>query len=120
MKLLVPCIGQLHPVDSRLAALAGFLGIAWEGTPLPKSSFSPDYLARMVTDPQSCLVVHPRVMEEWVGQDHFPAELAPLLLSRFPYLLVHALRPQPFDTSLLRGLSGGRLGSVEEVGEKGL
>ncbi|HYW38892.1 MAG TPA: hypothetical protein VE957_12330 [Terriglobales bacterium] len=119
MKLLVPCIGQLHPVDRRLAGLASFLGIAWEAIPLPKAEFSTNCLEKAATDPQSCLVVHPRVMEEWVDEDHLPAELVSLLLSRFRYLLVHAPRPEPFDANLIAALSCGYLRSVEEIGHQG-
>jgi hypothetical protein len=115
MKLLVPYVGELQPVDSRLTRLAGFLGIDWEAIPLPKAGYSTDYLERAPSDPLSCLVVHPRVMEEWVKQDRLPAELVSLLVSRFPYLLVHAPRPEPFDADLIATLSSGHLRSVEEV-----
>src|ERR1700722_5045133 len=105
MRLLVPCIGELHPVDRRLAGLASFLGIAWDVIPLSKTGFSTDDLEKAATDSQSCLVVHPCVMEKWVNQDLLPAELLSLLVSRFPYLLVHAPRPEPFDANLLVALS---------------
>ena len=120
MKLLVPCAGELHAVDGRLAGLASFLGIEWEAIPLPKAGYSAGYLERAASDPHSCLVIHPRVMEEWVNQDRLPAELVSVLVSRFPYVLVHAPRPEAFDANLIAALSGGHLRSVEEAGRHGL
>jgi hypothetical protein len=115
MKLLVPYVGELHTVDSRLTGLADFLGITWEAIPLAKTAYSTRYLEKAATDPQSCLVIHPRVMEEWVNQDRLPGELVSLLVSRFPFILVHALRPHPFDANVIAALSCGHLRSVEEV-----
>jgi hypothetical protein len=120
MKLAVPCIGELHPVDSRLSSLASFLGIVCDTIPLPKSGFSVHHLEKAVAGPQSCLVMHPRVMQEWVNQDHLPADLLSLLVSRFPYLFVHGLRPVPFDSALIAALSCGHLRAVAEIGQQGL
>jgi hypothetical protein len=117
MKLLVPYIGELQTADSRLTGLADFLGIDWKPIPLPKAAgYSTAYLETAASDPHSCLVIHPRVIDEWVNQDRLPAELASVLVSHFRYLLVHAPRPEPFDADLIAALSCGHLRSVEHVG----
>jgi hypothetical protein len=113
-------LGELHPVDGRLYELARFLGIACETVLLPKAGFSIDFLAKTAAAQQSCLVGHPRVLEEWVGRDSAPTEWLSLLVSRFPYLLVHGLRLTPFDSNLLESLSGGRLRAVVELGRNRL
>jgi len=118
MKLILPYIGELHPLDSRLAALANFLGIACATVSLPRSGISVDYLEKAAADRQSCLAVHPRVIEDWINQDLIPADLVSLLISRFPYLLVHGLRPAPFDSNLLAALSSGHLCGVAEIGRQ--
>jgi hypothetical protein len=120
MNLLLPYIGELHPLDSRLSSLADFLGIAWETVPLLSSSFSVDHLEKAAVGSQSCLVVHPRVIEEWINQNHLPADLISLLVSRVPYLLVHGLRRVPFDSNLIATLSGGCLCGVAEIGRQDL
>src|SRR5262245_244825 len=122
MRLLVPYIGELQTVDRRLTDVADFLGITWEAIPLTKAAACPtEYLDRAASDPQSCLVIHPCVMAAWVDQEFLPAELVSLLLSRFPYLLVHAPRlEEPFDDNLIAALSSGHLRSVEEVRSSGL
>jgi hypothetical protein len=119
MKLLVPYIGELQAVDGRLARLADFLGIACEAIPLPKGAGDPaGFLERAAFEPRSCLVIHPRVLEAWLNGSPLPPELISLLLSRFPFLLVHAPRSEPFDTDLIAALSSGHLRSVQEVGHR--
>jgi hypothetical protein len=118
MKLILPCIGELHSLDSRLVGLASLLGITWETIPLPKSGRTADQLEKASGAPKSCLVVHPRVLEQWVNQDLLPADVLSLLISRFPYLLVHGLRQMPFDSNLIAALSGGRLFGVAEIGRQ--
>src|SRR5690242_14221940 len=108
MKLIVPYVGELQSVDRRLTSLADFLGITWEAIPLPKEvTCFAEYLDKVVSEPQSCLVIHPRVIEEWVGQKRVPAELLSLLVPRFPHILVHAPRREPFDADLIAALSCG-------------
>jgi len=115
MKLLIPYIGAPDEADSRLLDLAAFLGIAWEGIPLPDATgFCVEPLEKAASGGDSCFVVNPRVMARWMGGKQVPKEFAPFLVTRFSHLLVHAARPRPFDIALVNALSGGRIRSIEE------
>lgn len=117
MKLLAPYIGSLDEADARLLDLAAFLGIAWEGIPLPDSTgFCLGPLEKAASFGSSCLAVNPRVIARWMGRKQVPKEFASFVVSRFSYLLVHATRPKPFDVALVSALSGGLIHSVEECG----
>jgi hypothetical protein len=118
MKLILPYIGEVHSIDSRLVGLASLLGITCETIPLPNSGCTADQLEKASGVPKSCLVVHPRVLEKWLNQDFLPADVVSLLLSRFPYLLVHGLRQVPFDSNLIAALSGRRLLGIAEIGRQ--
>lgn len=116
MKLVVPFIGELSGVDARLIRLAEFLGISCTPLSLPKlEGPCADCLGEAVRDHQSCFVVNPSVLQEWIGEDTPPSDLVSFFEERFPHLLVHALRPKPFDSKLIEALSGGSLLSVREV-----
>ncbi len=116
MKLLVPYIGELEPVDLRLIRLAEFLGIESIRLPLAESAARWDeYFERVVPSRDSCLVVNPRVLRQWVGGDELPANLASILVRRFPHVLFHAPSPAPFDCRLITALSGGSLHAVQEI-----
>ena len=125
MKLLVPYVGELQAMDARLIRLAEFLGISCEPFSLAKlggergESFA-EYLEKAVPDRQICLAVNPQVMQDWMGRDSFPAELASFLVTRFPRLLVHSPRPVPFDGSVIAALSGGELQGVRGLGQANL
>ncbi len=114
MKLLIPYLGELRPIDARMLRLAEFLGIDCETLALASVAEYAEFLERAVSDRRSCLVLNPQVIEEWVGSK-IPAGLVTFLLSRFPYLLVHGLRVGAFDTELVAALSRGRLTSVEAI-----
>lgn len=116
MKLLVPYVGELQPVDGRLIRLAEFLGIMSEQLPLTKAVGQwGEYLERVVPEKDLCFVVNPRVMQDWAGGDRLPAELASFLVMHFAHLLVHATHPNPFDNSLVTALSGGYLQGVQGI-----
>jgi hypothetical protein len=116
VKLIVPFIDKMRGVDARLIRLAEFLGVTWEPLPLAKSVKQyGKYLETAIRDSQSCCVVNPSVMKEWVDADSLPDELVSFLTQHFPYLLVHAVRPESFDTQVAVALSGGRLQAVREV-----
>ena len=115
MKLVVPYVGELLPVDARLLRLAEFLGIPCETLPLANVAEHAASLKNTVPDQCPCLVVNPQVMKEWVGLDGIPADLVTFLLSRFPHLLVHGLRVERFDTGMIAALSRGILQSVRAI-----
>ena len=116
MKLVVPYVGDMQPVDSRLARLAEFLGVQWEPFPLAQHiEQHAQYIERALPDQRSCFVVNPRVMREWTGGDTLPADLVSCLLSRFPRLLVHGLRQNLYDSNAVAALSRGRVHSVHAV-----
>jgi hypothetical protein len=115
LKLVIPYLNKLRPLDDRMVRLAEFLGIACETLALANVGEYAEFLERTVSDRCSCFVVNPQVIEEWVGANDIPADLIAFLLSRFPYLLVHGLRVRTFDTELVAALSRGKLTSVDAI-----
>jgi hypothetical protein len=99
-----------------MVRLAEFLGVSCETLALANVADCSVFLAKMVPDQCSCFVVNPQVMREWLGPEGVPADLVAFLLSRFPYLLVHGLSVNAFDSQIVAALSGGRLQSVEPIG----
>ncbi len=83
MKLVVPYVGELLPVDARLLRLAEFLGIPCETLALANVTEHAAFLKTTVPDQCSCLVVNPQVMKEWVGLDGVPADLVTFLCHVF-------------------------------------
>lgn len=120
MKLVVPYIGELWDLDTRLVRLAEFLGIPCETLALANVADRAMFLEKSLSDQCTCFVVNPRVMKEWIGSDGIPADLVAFLLSRFPKILVHGLRVEGFDTEMVAALSRGRLKSVEPIDEEHL
>lgn len=116
MKLLIPYVGCMEPVDSRLVGLAEFLGIRCEGLALegPSQEFV-GHLEGRVFGGNCCLVVNPSVVRKWTN-GCLPSGLALFLRSRFRYLLFHSPHAEAFDASLITELSGGRLCAVEAIG----
>ncbi len=116
MKLVVPYVGELQLVDRRLIRLAEFLGI--DSVPLPLAKPLGQWeesLERAIPERESCFVVNPRVLQDWVGGDRLPANLASFLVTYFPHLLVHAPRPEPLDSSVITALSCGYLQGVKRI-----
>jgi hypothetical protein len=118
MRLVVPHIYQVEAVDARLIRLAEFLGVSCELLRLAKGvqQFG-EYLETAVQDQNSCLVVNPLVMREWVGGDVLPAELVASLMARFRRLIMHALTLDPFVAGMVAAVSGGKLQSVQPVSD---
>src|SRR5580658_5956728 len=120
MKLVVPHTGELQAVDARLIRLAEFLGVRCEPLRLAKGVQQyGEYIERAVPDQNSCLVINPQVMREWVAADVLPAELVSSLLLRFPHLFVHALILDSFVGRMVAALSGGKLQSVLPIVDPG-
>lgn len=120
MKLVIPHNGELEAADARLKRLAEFLGIRCEPLHLDRQgSARAEYIARAVPDQNSCLVIHPQVMREWIGGDILPADVVSCLVSRFPRLLVHGTIPGSFVDGMVASLSNGRLRSVKPVEDAG-
>lgn len=116
MKLLVPHTGEPQPSDTRLIRLADFLGISCELVSLEiLLHAAPAEGSRARAD---CLVVNPWVLKEWTG-GVLREDFALSLTSRFPYLLVHALTPDPFCDNLIKALSGNQVASVQCIAGSG-
>jgi hypothetical protein len=120
MKLVVPYTDELLGADARLIRLAEFLGIRCESLRLGKHvQQHVQYIERAIPDTDSCLVINPQVVREWVGGNVLPAELVSYLVSRFPYVLVHALTLDPFVAGMIATLSSGKLRSVQPIEDAG-
>ena len=116
---MIPYVGEMDGADSRLMGLAELLGIACEKLPLDRQTrHHPEYIDKTVPNRSCCFVVNPRVIRAWTGNS-LPGELVRCLASRFPYLLVHSLTPDPFVDRLIAALSSGGLQSVQRVADVG-
>lgn len=120
MKLVVPHTGEVQAADARLIRLAEFLGVRCEPLRLA-NEVQPcaEYVERAIPDQNSCLVINPRVMREWVGGDVLPAELVSSLVLRFPHVFMHALTLDPFVAGMVATVSGGKLQSVQPIADAG-
>src|ERR1700722_2816482 len=120
MKLVVPHTGQVQAADARLLRLAEFLGVRCEPLFLPKEvQQRVEYIERAVPDQNSCLVINPQVMREWIGMDALSTELVSSLLLRFPHVFMHALTLDPFVGGMVAAMSGGKLQSVLPIVDAG-
>src|SRR5215470_246060 len=116
MNLLIPYVDELLPSDARFLRLAEFFGIRCEKLSLPRNvDQHAECFEKAISKGQSCLIVNPRVMQEWIRGDSLPRNLVSVFLSRFSHLIVHGLRPYPFDADTVAALSNGRIESVLEV-----
>jgi hypothetical protein len=116
VKLVVPYIGELRPVDVRLIRLAEFLGVRCETLCLElQIERHVEYLESVLPDRRACFVVNPAVIKQWIGRDDVPADLVSLLLSRFSYLLVHGLRKNFSDSNIVAAFSRGRVHCVDAI-----
>src|SRR5579872_6710981 len=106
MRLVVPFLDDICPVDRRLIELAEFLGIDCLTIRLDKSSAdAPEFLERAIVPREACCVINPSVLHGWLGGDTLPSAVGSALVTRFPHLLIHSPRMEPFDSSLLNVLS---------------
>ncbi len=119
MKLIVPHTGTPHGTDARLMRLAQFFGLTCEPLFLERRARDhAEYITNGLCSKGDCFVVNPLVIKEWTG-GHFSQALASCMTSRFPYLLVHCLRPDDFCEDLIKALSDDRLQSVRAVADSG-
>jgi hypothetical protein len=120
MKLVFPHTGEMRAADARLLRLAQFLGITCESLRLDGLVRQhAEYIEKVIPDRNSCLVVNPQVMREWVGGDSLPDDLASCLAGHFPRLVVHAVALDPSVDGILASLSAGGLSSVRPVADSG-
>jgi hypothetical protein len=113
MKLVVPYVDTPLAADERLIRLAQFVGITCEQLALTRSTT--DYAGAIKSiniDRNSCFVVNPEVMKQWLRGDTAVSDLVPPLLEHFRYCLVHAPRVDGFHAKLVVALSGGSLQAV--------
>jgi hypothetical protein len=116
MKLLVPYVDRMEPIDVRLVDLAEFLGIGCEALALNGSA--QEYagsLTGRVPGENYCLVINPSVIRKWT-EGRQPSGLAQFLRSHFQYLILHNPSTDAFDASIITELSGGRFRGVEGIG----
>jgi hypothetical protein len=120
MQLMVPYVDEVNAVDSHLMGLAEFLGIKCETCPLDRNArHHAEFVQKVVSDRNVCFVVNPQVLERWVGGNSMPVDLVSCIVSSFPHVLVHGLRVDSFDASVIAALSQGRLLTLQEIGEAG-
>jgi hypothetical protein len=120
MRLMVPYVDEVNAVDSHLMGLAEFLGIKCETCPLDRNArHHAEFVQKVVSDRNVCFVVNPQVLERWVGGNSMPVDLVSCIVSSFPHVLVHGLRVDSFDASVIAALSQGRLLTLQEIGEAG-
>ena len=120
MRLVVPYLGTPRPADLRLIRLADFLGVGADSVPLEKQAGGDaKYLCDVFPTEGSCLVVNPKVIQEWIGE-HQLSDFVSSLVSRFSYVLVHAPCPDRFDDSLIAALSKGEFQSVRRIDSVGV
>jgi len=115
MRLVLPYVDTMRPLETRILRLAEFLGIPCEGLALTKTSGPAKFPNETPRDRCSCFVLSPQVMQEWVGETGVSDELVAFLSARFSHILVHGLRLDPFDAEMVAVLSKGRLRSVDAI-----
>lgn len=121
MRLVVPYLGNLNIADARLVRLAKFLGCHCELLPLEKGvAHSTEFIGKHVRDKNSCFVVNPATIREWLSSESCPPELASYLTSQFSFVLIHNLSLDPFTASIVSTFSEGSLQSVHPVEGSGL
>ena len=121
MKLVIPYSGAVHVADTRLVRLAEFLGAQCELLHVePGVTLSPEFLEKRVTDKNSCFVLNPSEIQQWLSSESFPPSLASYLTSQFPFVLIHNLSLDLFSSSIVSTFSGGTLQSVSPIENPGL
>ena len=115
MRLTVPYVGALAPADGRLIRLAKFLGVSCESIELPNVGRGcMETLKAVGRNGDSCLVVHPEVLEHCLTSEAECHQVAGLLMAEFRNLLVYAPREKHFDACLLSALSDGAVRGIKE------
>jgi hypothetical protein len=116
VKLVVPYIGAPQVADNRLICLAECLGISCQLLPLVQLARNArERFEGERPEDQTCLVINPSVIKEWIGEENVAAEFVSCLLSHFPWIIVHAVRPEPFHDAVVAAISGGALRAVKQI-----
>jgi hypothetical protein len=114
VKLVVPYLREVGPADGRLICLAEFLGIQCRQISLTKPSAAMGTFASVPAEDRSCLVINPDVIREWTDGAEPTAEFLSSLIASFRTVLVHAVRPDPFHSTLVSRLTSGRFHAVQQ------
>jgi hypothetical protein len=115
VKLVVPYLREIRPVDARLIRLAEFLGIQCQQVSLTKPSRDIIVeVASVFAEDKSCVVINPDVIREWIDEAAPTPELLSTLISPFRAVLVHAVRPDPFHSTLVSHLTNGCFHAVQQ------
>jgi hypothetical protein len=115
VRLIVPFLGSLHALDSRIIGLAEFLGIPCETLSLSGTVIAAEFTGKRAIHPDDCLVIHARVIEAWCALNGFAVRDASAVATGYGNLLVYGLRVSAFDSALVDTLSGGRLKSIQAI-----
>lgn len=113
MRLIVPCAGDVHALDSRMIRLAEFLGLACETVVLDGSGTAANHGEH--AHQGDCLVIHARVVEAWCASNGLAPRAVSALATGYSQVLVWGLCSSAFDAGLVDVLSHGRLRSIEAV-----
>ena len=114
MKLVVPYMREVRPSDGRLICLAEFLGIQCRQISLTKPSGAIGTVASVPAEDRSCLVINPEVIREWTGGAAPTHQFLLSLISPFRTVLLHAVRPDPFHSTLISRLTAGTFHAVQQ------
>jgi hypothetical protein len=121
VRLVVPYSGELNIADARLVRLTEFLGGRCELLRVEKAAtLSPKFIEEHVGDKNSCFVVNPAAIRDWLSSESFPTDLALYLITRFSFVLIHNLSLDPLSASIVDLFSQGSLHSVHPVERSGL
>jgi hypothetical protein len=111
LKLWIPIVGKLDPVDERLIRLANFIGIETEWLRLQQDTLPP-----ALPLPDASIAVNPAVWSRIAG----PIAAADWLRASGAQLLVFALRPEPYASALIASLSSGHISGVAGLSDPSL
>ncbi len=115
MKLVVPYLREIRPVDARLIRLAEFLGIQCQQISLTEPFGGViEAIASIPAEDKSCMVINPDVIREWVNAEAPASELLSTLISPFRTALIHAVRPDPFHSTLVSHLTNGCFHAIQQ------
>jgi hypothetical protein len=115
VRLIVPFIGGVHALDSRIIGLAEFLGIPCENLSLSGTVAAADVAGKRAIHPEDCLVINARVIEAWCASNDLAPRDGSAVATGYANLLIYGLRVGAFDSALVDALSEGRLESIQAV-----
>jgi hypothetical protein len=115
VKLVVPYLREVRPADARLIRLAEFLGIQCEQISLTEPSGNAyGAIACVSADDRSCLVINPDVIREWTDGAAPTQQFLSSLIAPFGTVLVHAVRPDSFHSTLVSRLTNNVFHAVQQ------